>query len=564
MTSRLARLTTLMLLSVVAMGGSPALAAQRYASSQSSVSSGPCSHAAPCTLSYAMQGAAANDEVIVASDGTYTTGGGGLFASAANLSVHGVPGAPRPTIAGSNPGGTLLQIGSGCTGCTFRDLDIVEASTSGYGVSVADTGVTLDQLTVTSSGSPPISISASGARVLDSVAHLTSATPGSRSAVEISANTPSSVTHTAELRNVTAIADDASGGSAVSTFQGGGGTLTTTMVNDIARGSAPGQDLRAGSGSPINVSFSNYGTASSMVNDGGGHQTTAPVFAGPNDFHESPTSTGTVDRGTNDPLNGPLDPDGIPRDLGAAPDIGAFELPFPSVTTGPAISVAQTQAQIAGLATTYGVTGAAAHVDVGTASGVYTTSTPPVPATSGIGPVAVFTTIPNLQPGTTYFYRLVVGDADGTANGIEQSFTTTAATSPPPPRVGASNIVTVSGIAVGNGGVLRVKVRTGSAGPLRALATTRVLVPAPAPRRGHRRGRARRRTIRYGAAAATAGAPGTLTLLIRPTAAVRRLLAAGRRLSVRVEVTFRPSGAPVNTATARVTVHLRTHGRHRG
>jgi hypothetical protein len=103
----------------------------------------------------------------------------------------------------------------------------------------------------------------------------------------------------------------------------------------------------------------------------------------------------------------------------------------PAVVTGSATSVTQNAATLNGTvdpqgeATTY-------HFDYGTTDG-YGLQTPEAPAGSGSGPVAVTAALTGLTGNTTYHYRVVATNTDGTTNGTDRTFTT--APNPNPPTV---------------------------------------------------------------------------------------------------------------------------------
>lgn len=156
---------------------------------------------------------------------------------------------------------------------------------------------------------------------------------------EISNEAPLS---TITLRNVTAIATDARG-DGLAAFAAYGAILMVDAKNVIAR-SVNGADVSSGSiGNPstsstLVASHSNYskisvaGTNSITPPGTEGNQTAFPHFAnfGTGDFHEVAGSP-TIDGGTADALDGPVDLDGVARSLPgciggpAVPDIGAYE-----------------------------------------------------------------------------------------------------------------------------------------------------------------------------------------------------------------------------------------------
>ena len=124
---------------------------------------------------------------------------------------------------------------------------------------------------------------------------------------------------------------------------GGVGSATVNVTNSIVR-SDTGTDI-AGAGCSagpktvdIVLDHSNYATETdpggdlSITNPGTPtNQTAAPAFvnAAAGDFHQTAASAGTLNLGTaTGLLPGELDLDGLARSQGAAPDIGAYEMPF--------------------------------------------------------------------------------------------------------------------------------------------------------------------------------------------------------------------------------------------
>jgi hypothetical protein len=95
----------------------------------------------------------------------------------------------------------------------------------------------------------------------------------------------------------------------------------------------------------------------------------------------------------------------------------------PTVSTGGVARVTQTSATLTGSVdpnrarTTY-------YFEVGPQAGRYTTTTGPVGAGSGDKPVAAATDLTGLAPYTTYHYRLVASNREGTRRGRDRAFRT--------------------------------------------------------------------------------------------------------------------------------------------
>ena len=99
--------------------------------------------------------------------------------------------------------------------------------------------------------------------------------------------------------------------------------------------------------------------------------------------------------------------------------------PLPTVTTGPASSIAQTSATLNGTVNPNGTAVTSCEFQYGTSS-AYGQSMPcaqtPAQIGSGKTPAPVSANLTGVQPDTTYHFRLVVGNAGGTSDGADQSF----------------------------------------------------------------------------------------------------------------------------------------------
>jgi hypothetical protein len=100
----------------------------------------------------------------------------------------------------------------------------------------------------------------------------------------------------------------------------------------------------------------------------------------------------------------------------------------PVATTGPASGVTQTQITLNGTVNPWG-SDTHYHFEYGTTAG-YGSSTASGDAGSGASVVAESATVPGLQPGTTYHYRLVASNEGGTGYGADEVFTTLPAYRP--------------------------------------------------------------------------------------------------------------------------------------
>src|SRR5215208_5730022 len=250
-------LCSLAILAVAAPGASAA--AQRYASPSGGGYA--CSAAAPCDLTYAVEGAAGGDEVIVTS-GDYKVA---EIEQLSPVTVHGVAGQPRPRLHFSGGGWIILQ------GSALRWVEIDQAAPSAKGLT--SWGGTVDQVIVRGGSA------ADCAAVVDSTMRnsVVEARSPDGSAI-CTAAFNSSDTNT--YRNVTAIAHK--GFAIEAEAIDPTANLHVNVINTIARADAGGFGLYIRSSAPgghatATVSHSNYPNyltsgADAAYVDGGGNQ----------------------------------------------------------------------------------------------------------------------------------------------------------------------------------------------------------------------------------------------------------------------------------------------------
>jgi len=147
---------------------------------------------------------------------------------------------------------------------------------------------------------------------------------------------------------------------------------------------------------------------------------------GPTDTEALQAGSPAIDAGDT---CGALDQRGTTRPRGTGCDIGPYELAPPIVATTTALSVGLTSASLRGTITPSSQ-GAGYYFDYGTTT-AYGARTQglflPPPSNSQ---VTVSFLVAGLKQGTTYHFRLVAANADGTARGADQSFTTNDRTKP--------------------------------------------------------------------------------------------------------------------------------------
>ncbi|MGH2926778.1 MAG: diguanylate cyclase, partial [Solirubrobacteraceae bacterium] len=114
---------------------------------------------------------------------------------------------------------------------------------------------------------------------------------------------------------------------------------------------------------------------------------------------------------------------GVSRPQGAACDIGAYEHAPPGVSPGDPTAVSPSGATLRGQVTA-NAQATSYHFDYGTTT-AYGAATPAQSAGAGLGAVSVSAALSRLTPGTTYHYRLVASNADGTTTSGDRTFSTT-------------------------------------------------------------------------------------------------------------------------------------------
>jgi hypothetical protein len=260
---------------------------------------------------------------------------------------------------------TAAATGSACItavqpGTTLRNVDVTQSNAFGTALYMGGSGTTAEDLFVTSAGEGGLiantaagervivrrsvistagfhAVSTSGGPVLITDSFLRSGGAGGAALSVTTGDT--------QIRNVTAIAEG-SDSDALRIERAPPGSQPHLLArNVIARGVYAGIVIEPGKPDPLCIamppgtciypdhvpgtagrSHSNVGSALGGVQDLGGNLTGPPGFvdAAAGDYRLAPGSS-SIDAGTPDPLNGPLDYYGLPRTLGAAPDMGAYE-----------------------------------------------------------------------------------------------------------------------------------------------------------------------------------------------------------------------------------------------
>ncbi len=239
---------------------------------------------------------------------------------------------------------------------------------------------------------------------------------------------------------ITLINSTVAGNAAYNGLGAGGGIdgasiLKNSIVTDNVsyNASTPGPGEADNCSGSVTSQGNNMENGSTCGLSGPGDRNTDPMLAplapngGPTDTMALRAGSPAIDAGSNSGCPA-ADQRGVPRPGGGACDIGAYEVAPPAATTGPSSAVTTDAAQLAGAVNAAG-SRTTYHFDFGTTD-AYGSSTPSAAAGAGVGDVVASATLAGLSPGTTYHYRLVAANPDGTATGADQTFTTAAVVVP--------------------------------------------------------------------------------------------------------------------------------------
>ncbi len=322
-----------------------ASAIDRYAKN-GGASAGTCSTpATACSLPVALTAASAGDVVLVdAAAGPITVAGLsiGKPVSLRPLDLAG----PRPVITGTPTGPTaVIALTAAATGANLSGLDVrsTAAASAGPAVSASATGAIIQDSLLTSNGAGLVAPAGRptvrrtiirgvtrGASMSGTLVNSIATATGTAGAAAVEGLSGTSLTAV----NVTAIAPNA-GAVAIraqpASSSPGSDGAAVTVRNTIARGTAA--DVEATTGSLAIDHSAVATTAGAGVTQGPGNITADPRFVSATDLHLQATSP-AIDAGVPDPLSAPVDLEGAPRVVGAAPDLGAYEL-RPPIVSGP-------------------------------------------------------------------------------------------------------------------------------------------------------------------------------------------------------------------------------------
>jgi CSLREA domain-containing protein len=246
-------------------------------------------------------------------------------------------------------------------------------------------------------------------------------------------------------------------------------------------------------------------------------------------FHGGPTPTRTLLAGSSAIDTGgtggsclPTDQRGVTTPKGPACDVGAVERSLPSATTGDASSIRTTSAHVSGtvgsgqLPTTY-------RFQYGRSTAYGSQSSAGSTTTGG----AVARTLTGLKPNTTYHYRLVATNPDGTVPGADKTFKTGRL-----PYAGATVVTKKAKVRKGR---VKLKVRCSSTAAKSCTGTLRLTA------------RVKKHTRKLGSRSFEIASGKSKVVTVKLTKSARKLLSKRKHLTAtaRTSSTDARGGKPV-------------------
>ncbi len=230
-------------------------------------------------------------------------------------------------------------------------------------------------------------------------------------------------------------------------------------------------------------------------------------------------------------------------------DVGAYEVAPPFIGASSATSTGLTTASLNASVMNPDVFGGTVSFQYGTST-AYGTTTASQAIAAGRASTPYGASLSGLAPGTTYHFRVVATNPDGTTFGPDEQFTTASPPPPPPP----ANAFAFGKLKVGSRGAITLPVHAPDKGRFTAKATFTVIA-----HEGHRRVKT---TFTYGTASVRSAGRGTFKLVIAlRSRAARELKLLGSR-QVAIVVTFTPTGGTARHKTKKLIVRRSGKGKY--
>lgn len=264
-----------------------------------------------------------------------------------------------------------------------------------------------------------------------------------------------------------------------------------------------------------------------LQNNGGATDTTALLSGSP-----------AINRGSNTGCPA-TDQRGVTRPQGGTCDIGAYESAPPTLSSQSSGGLTPSAATLTASASNADAVGATVEFEYGTSTSYGGTQTSSLPELTDSA-TAVSASLTGLKPDTTYHYRVIVQNPDGTVTGSDEQFTT-----PRPP-----NTFTLGKVKVSSKGVISVRIAAPDAGKFFAKATFTVRV------------KSHKHTFTYATKKLTSRGPGNLTLKLAVRGRAAHELKLIGNAKVTISITFTPTGGSRRTRTHKVTVKRSKKGKY--
>ena len=429
-------------------------------------------------------------------------------------------------------------------------------STQSGGAIDDDTGSGIASLTVTNTtiaGNTAVSGGGGGVRVGDSAAPTVFVNDTIASNQASSGGDVYSSDHTSDWENTIIAQGVATAGGAANPSDCGGEALTYMQ--------SEGHNLDDASGCNFNAAGDLVNTnpkLQALANNGGPTQTLALAVGSP-----------AIDAGAASPIFCPAtDQRGLTRPQGSACDIGAYEAAPAPITNVGGSAPAGGPETISATVANPDLQAATLSVEWGASAGAYTSTSASQTAPAQSAATGYSFALLGATPGTTYHYVVVATNARGSVTSADQTFVVPAPIiSTPPPTTAPtatvpSNAFRVLKLSVGAKGEIAAKLSAPDAGLFSARASFTVTTRRTEKVHGKRRTVRKKVTYRYASARLKVTAAGTTSLRLKISRAAARELKRRHRASVRVVISFTPTGGTVATKKPSVTVRLSARGRY--
>lgn len=211
-------------------------------------------------------------------------------------------------------------------------------------------------------------------------------------------------------------------------------------------------------------------------------------------------------------------------------DIGAYEAEAPGVSTSPVSGLSATAATLDGEVAANGPS-ASVHFEWGTTS-AYGSSTSAQSLPAGVSAEPVAARLEELAPGTTYHYRLVATNQDGTSRSADATLTTPAAKATSTPAAFAGLRLARQKVRLSAKGVAAIEVSCPASTQGRCSGRLTLASRAKAKGKGKGKAKAKAKAMKLGSVRFAVAAGAHATLHVKLSKRARVLVAHAKRFVV--------------------------------